>query len=472
MHFVSFTFLCLLAIVLLARVTIGRQGREVPYLGVLLVASLVFYAWHVPGYLGLLLFSTVVDFAAGRGLAKTGSSALRRRLWLLASLGANLGLLALFKYADFFLSEVAQALRVLGFEPSLPVLGLALPMGISFYTFQSMSYTIDVYRGVLRPMDSFWRFLLYVSFFPQLVAGPIVRAREFLPQIERRRRIHLRGLGEGLYLIVRGYFLKMVVADNLAVVVDDHWQSAMDGSAPSALTLATALAFSLQIFADFAGYSSIARGLAILLGFRLPLNFDSPYIAGSFSGFWRRWHITLSTWLRDYLYIPLGGNRRGPRRTYVNLALVMLLGGLWHGANTTFVLWGALHGSFLALERLLGLERREERRSFALRVSWFLLVQLGVLVTWVAFRATDATEALQGIGNLFAFRAGGVGIFPRWSLVLLGLPVLAIHLRTLFGERDWMRGQGPRERAVAMGVMLYLVLTAHGASDAFLYFQF
>ena len=156
----------------------------------------------------------------------------------------------------------------------------------------------------------------------------------------------------------------------------------------------------------------------------------------------------------------------------MNLALVMLLGGLWHGANTTFVLWGALHGSFLALERLLGLERREERRSFALRVSWFLLVQLGVLVTWVAFRATDATEALQGIGNLFAFRAGGVGIFPLWSLVLLGLPVLAIHLRTLFGERDWMRGQGPRERAVAMGVMLYLVLTAHGASDAFLYFQF
>ncbi len=218
-------------------------------------------------------------------------------------------------------------------------------MGISFYTFQTLSYTIDVYRGELAPVRSFWQFILFISFFPQLVAGPIVRASEFLPQMARPRRLRLRVFYEGVWLVIGGLFLKMVCADNLAAYVDEHWHRGSAAGGDATMSLWLGVMFSGQIFADFCGYSTIARGLGYLLGYRFPLNFDAPYIAATFKNFWERWHITLSRWLRDYLYVPLGGNRGSRARTYVNLLTVMLLGGLWHGAAYTYIVWGAIHGA-------------------------------------------------------------------------------------------------------------------------------
>ncbi len=446
MSFVSLAFASLFALVFSWRLLVGRNGNEVAYLGGLLAASLVFYAWHVPAYLALLLLSTIVDFEVGRRLPEATN---RKRL-VVASVCTNLGLLAFFKYTNFFVTLAGGD----------PLLALVLPMGISFYTFQSMSYTIDIYRGTLTPCASFWRFLLFVGFFPQLVAGPIVRAQDFLYQIARRRRLNAKVASAGAHLIIRGLFLKVVLADNIAPYVDQYWAGGATGAiAP----LGLALLFAGQIFADFAGYSSIARGLALMLGFRLPRNFDSPYIAGSFSNFWARWHITLSQWLRDYLYVSLGGNRVGKVRTYVNLMLVMLLGGLWHGAAMTFVVWGALHGTALALERLLGLNRVKG----AAALPWWLVVQAVVLVTWIFFRATDVGQGVAFLQNLGALDFG-----PLLPAFVFLVPLIGMHLRTWAVERGLVRDVSPLEKGLWAGAMLYALLTWYGRGSAFIYFQF
>ena len=472
MSFNSLSFALLFATALILRATVGRTKLSPLYLQGLLLASLIFYGWHIPYYVGILLFSCVVDFWAGARLGRPELSGAQRKLILLASLVTNLGLLGVFKYYNFFTAELTHFLGMFDITVPLPVSRLILPMGISFYTFQSMSYTIDVYRGKVAPEKRFWPFLLYVSFFPQLTAGPIVRAKQFLYQIPRRRRIHPRVWAEGSYLLVRGLFLKMVIADDLGGYVDQMWDSFAARGAGGLKTLALAYLFSMQIFADFAGYSSIARGLAYFLGFRLPLNFNAPYIAASFKEFWTRWHITLSTWLKDYLYISLGGNRRGRVQTYVNLLLVMFLGGLWHGAALTFIVWGVIHGTALAVERACGLHTDSARRPSWVRALQFAAVQFTVLIAWIFFRATSLDQAMHMVGDIFGpWRLGGAPRFPVEPL-LLTLPVWGLHLRTKINEwrrRDrlhWM------EQPVNMAVMVYLILTCVGPENEFIYFQF
>jgi alginate O-acetyltransferase complex protein AlgI len=472
MSFVSFSFLVLFAVVLGLRLTIGRRKTEPSYLAALICASTVFYSWHIPVYILLLLGSTQVDFIAARRIAREPRGSVWRRAALVASLMANLGVLGFFKYADFLLEQVARPLASFGITPALPHLGLALPLGISFYTFQSMSYTIEVYRGTQRPVSSFWQLFLFVSFFPQLVAGPIVRARDFLYQTARKRRVSFRAMTEGGFLIIRGFFLKMVCANNLAPFVDSVFLRARSETNSTVLLLGAVL-FGCQIFCDFAGYSSIARGVAYVLGFRLPVNFNNPYLARTFSEFWTRWHITLSQWLRDFLYVPLGGNRISRGRTYVNLMLVMLLGGLWHGAAWTYVIWGALHGGALAIERLLGLNRIQEKvDERGLRFLWFACVQSVVLLAWIVFRCPTLDAATSYVTHLLA---GNFGAAPVriWFLLIVGLlPVLLMHLRGFVAERAEERPVGAVEKALLAGLMLIATLTLYGRDSAFIYFQF
>jgi alginate O-acetyltransferase complex protein AlgI len=331
-------------------------------------------------------------------------------------MASNLLILGFFKYADFFLTITERSLTWLGFGVQLPRLGLILPIGISFYTFGSMSYTIDVYRGRLRAIRRFQDFYYFVTFFPHMVAGPIIRARQFFYQFARTRRPRLKVFNHAAFLIVRGAFLKMVCADNIARVVNIYWTGGTrPGCAGTPLAnggcscdlVVLALLFSAQIFCDFEGYTSIARGLAYMLGYRFPINFNYPYIAGSFNSFWQRWHITFSTWLRDYLYIPLSGNLvRGVSltRTYANILVVMLLAGLWHGASLTFVCWGAIHGMGLAFERFVGLNR--PARLAAQRVAWYLVVQVVAVFALIFFRTATIGGALRFIRNIGDLRLG------------------------------------------------------------------
>jgi alginate O-acetyltransferase complex protein AlgI len=346
-------------------------------------------------------------------------------------------------------------------------------MGISFYTFQSMSYTIDVYRGHLKAIHRFWPFFLFISFFPQLVAGPIVRAVEFLPQMPRPRRLRPRVAYEGAWLMITGFFLKMVCADNIAGIVDAHWAQGYERGASAPTLVVLTLLFSGQIFCDFAGYSNIARGLALLLGYRLPVNFKAPYIAGSFKNFWERWHITLSSWLRDYLYVSLGGNRVSKGRTYVNLMLVMLLGGLWHGAAWTFVAWGALHGASLAVERALGLERRTSGAwGLARRAAWFLVVQVVVLVTWILFRSSSIGGAWQFLLNILAWSSPAAVPAEIVRATIFLLPVLGLHVWRWLEERGALAPLAMVPRAALAGAMAAAIVMAYGSTNAFIYFQF
>jgi alginate O-acetyltransferase complex protein AlgI len=469
-NFVSYSFAALFLIVFACRLTFGRRKVERPYVAVLLISSLVFYGWHVPAFLGILLFSAAVDYAAALALAKRPDPGDPARRWILfLSLATNLGLLGFFKYANFVLGAFGDAAAATGFRPAIPTLDLMLPMGISFYTFQSMSYTIDVYRGRLTPLRDFRAFMLYISFFPQLVAGPIVRAVEFLPQMPRTRRIHLHVINDALFLLTGGYFLKMVCADNIAVFVNQHWDSGYEAGANSVALVWLAVMFGAQIFCDFAGYSNIARGLALMLGFRLPVNFNAPYIAGSFKNFWERWHITLSSWLRDYLYVSLGGNRGSRIRTYVNLMTVMVLGGLWHGAAWTFVVWGALHGAALAIERAFGLQRVNHTTVVA--VAWWIVVQAVVLVAWIFFRSDSLPGALQFVVNIAGLEWGApneVMRFGSWFLI----PPLCMHVWRLLEERRLVAALGGYGKAALTGVFVFFILTAYGPTNAFIYFQF
>jgi len=335
-----------------------------------------------------------------------------------------------------------------------------------------MSYTIDIYRGELEPIGSYWRYLLFVSFFTHLVSGPIVRAKEWIYQFDRKRKLRWKVFLQGVYLVVMGVFLKRVVADNLAAYVDQYWRRGAAPQMPAAVPWVLALMFYCQIFADFFGYTNIAMGTAYMLGFKLPANFNSPYIATSFREFWTRWHMTLSRWIRDYLYIPLGGNRGSKLRRLWNLMTTFVLAGLWHGAATTFILWGALHGAALAVERFLGFHKDETLRSRPLRFLWFLVVQGVVLVGWVFFRAEDATQACEFLRNMVNSHLGFGFLGQIAPVYVFLLPVLVMHLRTFFVERGWMRAPGVAEKGALCALMLYCVFTLYGKNCAFIYFQF
>ena len=473
MNFVSWSFISLLLVVMAARMSVGRTKVEPAFVWVLIAASTIFYSWHVPVYIAILLVSAGVDYRAAIALARTPNEhESRRRAILAVSLVANLGLLGFFKYANLLTDALARAALAFGVELSAPEVRLILPMGISFYTFQSMSYTIDVYRGRLDPLRSFKTFFLYIIFFPQLVAGPIVRALDFLPQMTRPRRLHLKAFYEGAWLILLGLFFKMVCADNLAVYVDAHWDAGYREEADAGFAIWLAVMFSGQIFADFAGYSNIARGVAYWLGYRLPVNFNAPYVAASLKNFWERWHMTLSSWLRDYLYVPLGGNRRGRVRTYVNLLVVMVLGGLWHGAAYTYIAWGAIHGCALAVERMLGLHTDAGLgRVRLVRVAWFLVAQSVVVVAWVFFRSASIEGAVTFVGNIAAMDVRPVA---GWMWVgTLFLAPLAMHHAWIWAYEHRLVGVlSSGTKAALAAVMAYCVATLYAGTSDFIYFQF
>jgi D-alanyl-lipoteichoic acid acyltransferase DltB (MBOAT superfamily) len=345
MVFNSLTFLVFLGCVLLFYYRLPRKGQN----WLLLVASYVFYGWWDWRFLGLLLFTSLFDYQCALWIDNEACPK-RRRFLLASSMCVNLGVLSAFKYFNFFASSLQSAFEGLGVHLSFPILHVVLPVGISFYTFLSMSYTIDVYRRELKASKTPLDFMLYVAFFPHLVAGPIVRASFLLPQCQRARVIVPEEVANGLWLILMGYVKKVVIADRLAQVA--NW--GFSGPIPpfsDANAWIPIYAFAFQIYGDFSGYSDIARGLSKLMGFELVVNFRAPYLVSNPSEFWKHWHISLSTWLRDYLYIPLGGNRKGPVRTYLNLMITMFLGGLWHGAGAAYILWGVYHGTLLAVQR-------------------------------------------------------------------------------------------------------------------------
>jgi alginate O-acetyltransferase complex protein AlgI len=472
MVFNSLTFLVFLAVVLaIDRALTSWRARKLH----LLVASYAFYAAWNPPLVILIWVSTLVDWFAARGMARA-STAAGRRAWLLASLISNFGLLGFFKYAGFLLEGFTSLLTAAGIHYQPPPLSIVLPVGISFYTFQTLSYTIDVYRGHERPWDSFVDFALFVTFFPQLVAGPIVRAREFHPQLEEPRRGGAAQFGWGCALIAFGLFEKVVLADGLfAPIADQVYAKALRAGFAEAWT--GTLAFSGQIFCDFAGYSTCAIGVALCLGFNLPDNFRAPYAAVGFSDFWRRWHISLSGWLRDYLYIPLGGNRRGPGRTYVNLMFTMLLGGLWHGASWMFVIWGGLHGVYLAVERRLRAAfgepawTRVPLASVALALGTYALVCL----TWVFFRSRDMASAAHLSRAMLAGAPDSGLLGPLDHALVLGLTaaMLAAHWRSRHSTLAAVWERAPRWARVLV-LASFLVLLALGGGDdrAFIYFQF
>lgn len=446
----------------------GWRGRK----AVLLVASYLFYSAWNPLFIFLLFFATVTDWWLARRIAASDDPG-RRRVFLILSLVSNLGLLGYFKYGGFLLASFQQAVAPLGWQYVPPAWDIVLPVGISFYTFQSLSYTIDVYRRQIRADASLSDFALFVSFFPQLVAGPIVRAVTFLPQLLERRRVSADQMGWGLCLMIFGLFQKVVLADGVfAPVVDEFY------AAPARVGLLEAwtavLAFSGQIFCDFAGYSTCAIGAALCFGFELPDNFKSPYGAVGFADFWHRWHISLSTWLRDYLYIPLGGNRLGPTRTSVNLMLTMLIGGLWHGASWMFVLWGGLHGLYLLLER----QWRRWRPVAASGEGTFpaaLLTFIVVSLTWVPFRSPDVATFTQALGGLARLDVPVADSLPLTLVSLMtAMLLMGWHWRMRHDtlEHWFSRLTDFRRMALLGGAMTGIFLASGGEHRAFIYFQF
>ena len=365
-------------------------------------SSYLFFYFSSNFLLTLLIFSTLLDFYVGKAIF-TAKDKKRKKILLITSLAGNLGLLGFFKYADFGISQINSVTESLGI-PEITSLGLILPIGISFYTFQTISYTVEIYRGKLEPSKSLWEFALFVSFFPQLVAGPILRANHFLPQLRekisnnsitsrlRTITIHDTALRFGITLMAMGFFKKMFFADNIAPMVNEIFN--VPYGLESFSVILGAIAFGVQIYCDFSGYSDIAIGAATILGFRIPANFNKPYFAVSPADFWRRWHISLSTWLRDYLYIPLGGNRKGNSRTYVNLITVMFLGGLWHGASWNFVIWGLMHGAYLTVQKLVtnkfpSLKNSKFLKTRTGKIISILTTQYLIFMTWLAFRVHD-----------------------------------------------------------------------------------
>jgi len=370
----------------------------------LLVASYVFYGAWDWRFLSLIFISTVLDYFCGIVIYESQDNK-KRKLYLLFSMFGNLAMLGFFKYFDFFASNLQGLLEIFGFSIQPRFLHVILPVGISFYAFQTMSYTIDIYNKKMVPTKKFFDFALFVAFFPQLVAGPIERAKHLLPQILQSRKLDLNKFYEGCYLIFWGLFLKVFVADNMAKIVDLVFNS--EPPYDGARVLLALYAFAFQIFGDFAGYSSIARGLGKLMGFDIMVNFNLPYFATNPSEFWKRWHISLSSWLRDYLYIPLGGSKKGTFITYRNLSITMLLGGLWHGAAWTFVVWGSYQAMLLIIYKLFQpfFEKTPLPKSLFAQKVWltirilffFHLVCLG----WLIFRAHSMTQVFEMLRSIF-----------------------------------------------------------------------
>ncbi|HWF12039.1 MAG TPA: MBOAT family protein [Bryobacteraceae bacterium] len=460
MLFTTLTFVAFLIVVLALFYVLQRPARR--YL--LLAASLFFYmAWNAK-FVILILGLITVDYFAALWISRREEG--QRRIALLVSLAANIGMLGWFKYANFARETWLHLIHPgIGVQP----LDIILPLGISFHTFQSISYVIDVYRGEQKAVTSYVDYALFVAFFPQLVAGPIVRAREFFRDLWNWKPPTGAEWQQGFALILTGYVKKLVFADQFALVADKYFGN------PTALPgMATAwtgtLAFALQIFFDFSGYTDIAIGVALLFGFHFPENFRRPYLSASITEFWRRWHMTLSRWLRDYIYIPLGGNRRGTPRTYLNLMLTMLLGGLWHGASWNFVIWGGYHGALLSIERMIwGRREHTGLARIPLTAITFALACIG----WVFFRAKTFEAARFVLAQMFTGVAGP-SLFSAWQW-RLALIALAIALAEEYGHLLTRLAEIPAWARAGCMVLVLLVIELFSATDQsipFVYFQF
>jgi len=452
----------------------------------ILIASYVFYGWWDWRFLFLIIISSLVDYYVGKRLG-TEEKPKIRKLLLYLSLLVNLGFLMYFKYFNFFIESFVDAFSLFGLKLEISTLNIILPVGISFYTFQTLSYTIDIYKGKFKPTKDIVAFFAYVAFFPQLVAGPIERASHLLPQFSKLYKFDYKLVKSGLQLMLWGFFKKVVIADRLALLVNEVYNSPGEYAGPG-LIIAT-LFFTFQIYCDFSGYSDIAIGLARTMGFNLMKNFDSPYFSKSITEFWRRWHISLSTWFRDYVYIPLGGSKKGTYRTYINLFLVFFISGLWHGAAMTFVIWGSIHGIIIVLEKATTKNRRKlykaigiDKDIFSNRIIFGVITFCIVAFAWIFFRANTFTDAKYIVSHLFDFSStisfSGLGLsifnFNLSIVLILGLILLeyvnkAIDLKTTFNSQNVFF----RWSFYLSSVLLILLYGVYGSnSPEFLYFQF
>jgi len=445
--------------------------------GFLVVASYLFYGWWDWRFLSLIAFSSLVDYVVGLRLARTETSRARNAL-LGVSLAVNLGLLGFFKYFDFFIDSFADLLGTVGLQASLPTLRVVLPVGISFYTFQTLSYTIDIYRRKLEPTADAVAFFAFVSFFPQLVAGPIERASNLLPQFLRRRRFDELAARDGLRQMLNGFLKKVVIADNLAphvqAIFANHAQQ--DG----ATLLVGVVFFAFQIYCDFSGYSDIALGTARLFGFDLMRNFRYPYLARDIAEFWHRWHISLSSWFRDYVFIPLGGSRVPTRERIFNIMVTFTVSGLWHGANWTFVIWGALNGLYYIPLMLMGKGKHDRDVAQGRRLprpgeaAAMLLTFAAVLLAWVFFRAPTPGDAVAYLGGMLTRPYLGADLGPYMPMLLAcaGLWVVEYLQRDRQYALQIHAWPLPlRWTAYAAAVLVFLLFGNFGANE-FIYFQF
>ncbi len=467
MLFNSYAFWVFLAVIwALYRVLPHRRQNQL-----LLVASYIFYGsldWH---FLPLILVTTLVNYYTAIGISSSDDPK-RRKLFMTMSAVVSFGLLAYFKYMNFFAANIAATLTWLGFHPSWSTLNIVLPVGISFFTFQTMSYTIDMYRGKIKASRKLSDFALYVAYFPQLVAGPIERSSSLLPQIENPRRKRKGDFSEGLYLVLMGLFLKVVIADNLGFIADGIF-SAEKGNLTGTEALVGIYCFAFQIYGDFAGYSSIARGVSKWFGIDLMTNFRMPYLARNPSDFWQRWHISLSSWLRDYLYIPLGGNRGSEFFVYRNLMLTMLLGGLWHGAGWTFLAWGAIHGGILCIYRALGdkIKLPGTWGRIVATIGFFHIVCLG----WLFFRADSFAQAWDMLSLIFTHQSmTPLATYGFGMIAFFCLPLLAFEI-WLDQSRSLRRLESVRwgwRAAVYCYIVFMLIEFPPPVFGQFIYFQF
>jgi D-alanyl-lipoteichoic acid acyltransferase DltB (MBOAT superfamily) len=485
MYFNSFTFFIFFIVVIGLNFSLPHKWQN----RMLLLASYIFYSWWDWRFLSLILISTILDYYCGLKVHKK-PKVYAKKQFIYLSVICNLTLLGFFKYYNFFVDSMAQFLTQIGFNPNLPILSVILPVGISFYTFQTMTYSIDVYRGKLKPTTDFLDFALFVSFFPQLVAGPIERASRLLPQIQNKRSVKMCSFLDGLQLIYWGLFKKVFVADNLGPVVDSIY------GAPSATGweyIIATWAFAWQIFCDFSGYTDIARGVAKCLGFNLQLNFLQPYFVTNPSTFWRHWHISLSSWLRDYLYIPLGGNRGSKWNVYRNLMITMLLGGLWHGAGWTFLLWGAYHGVLLCIFRVFHLSSKNGNSSQTpldvYLIKCFFMFQV-ICISWIFFRAADLTQVILIFKQLLLIDSQCIFDFQAFETLLkvlffCSIPLISMGNRTLkmrrlkntnietvYTQASILSEQPMLVRSGVLGLMTYLLCFYGAKAESFIYFQF
>lgn len=437
----------------------------------LLISSYVFYGWWDYRFLSLLLFSSFIDYCVGIKIDEAQNQKDKKR-WLLVSLFSNLGLLGVFKYYNFFADSFATTMSTIGWEVNDLTLNIILPVGISFYTFQTLSYSIDIYRNQIRATRDIVSFFTFVSLFPQLVAGPIERASNLIPQIENKRNLNIILLKTGIFQIFIGLFRKVAIADNLGGYVDSVYAN-YDIHNSSTLLVAT-IFYAFQIYFDFSGYSDIAIGTAKLFGFNFNRNFNFPYFSKTLTEFWRRWHMSLSFWLRDYLYISLGGNRKGIVITYRNLLLTMLIGGLWHGSSWNFVIWGGIHGLFLSLEKYTFSALKIKTFNAIGYVYTFAVV----LIAWIFFRAPDFQSASTILLEIFRFNfnslfIGDINSFTN-ALILLSIGIL-IDLKVFRSDvplEDYGARFNTLKLSIIVSVIILMMCLFYSTTENFIYFQF